>query len=138
MFVNTDNNSVFENYSGTDWQYDGVRSNHFIYDENINAAYASIQKEFEHTTILVGLRAEQTNSTGNSLTTQTVTKLYYLNLFPSVFVNHVLSADHEIGFSYTYSVGNPYLKPQFTNSFEVSYAYKKMISATLGYSYAKM
>lgn len=158
-FVNTDNNSLFENYSEADWQYDGVRSNHFIYDENINAAYASIQKEFEHTTIQVGLRAEQTNSTGNSLTTQTVTKLHYLNLFPSVFVNHILSADHEIGFSYsrrierpdygslnpftrfidlyTYSVGNPYLKPQFTNSFEVSYAYKKMINATLGYSYAK-
>lgn len=32
-------------------------------------------------------------------------------------------------------MGNPYLNPQYTNSFEVSYSYKKTINATLGYSH---
>ncbi|WP_171972576.1 outer membrane beta-barrel family protein [Mucilaginibacter polytrichastri] len=156
-YVKTDNNSIFQNFLNNNWQADNLNSNHFIYSENINAAYGSVQQEFKNTTVQLGLRAEQTNSNGNSLTSQSVVASHYLNLFPSVFINHVLSTNNEVGFSYsrridrpdyaslnpfikfvdlyTYAVGNPYLRPQFTNSFELSYAYNKTFNVTFGYNH---
>jgi hypothetical protein len=155
--VSTDNNSIFENFLSDAWQRDASRSNQFKYDENINAAYTNLKREFKSTTVQIGLRAEQTNSKGNSITEQRVSKRHYLNLFPSLFLNQVLSKNNEIGFSYsrridrpdygdlnpfisfvdlyTYGIGNPFLNPQYTNSFEVSYSFKKTINATLGYSH---
>lgn len=155
--VSTDNNITFENFLASSWQNDAGRSNQFKYDENINAAYLNLKREFTGTTVQLGLRAEQTNSKGNSVTEQIVSKRHYLNLFPSLFVNHVLSKNNEIGFSYsrridrpdygdlnpfisfvdlyTYGIGNPFLNPQYTNSFEVSYSWKKTVNATLGYSH---
>jgi outer membrane receptor protein involved in Fe transport len=155
--VSTDNNSIFENFLDKTWQNDAGRSNQFKYEENINAAYLNLKREFSGTTVQIGLRAEQTNSKGNSITEQRISKRHYLNLFPSLFVNHVLSKNNEIGFSYsrridrpdygdlnpfisfvdlyTYGIGNPFLNPQYTNSFEFSYSFKKTVNATLGYSH---
>ncbi|QNK63370.1 TonB-dependent receptor [Pedobacter sp. PAMC26386] len=155
--VNTDNVSDFENFLNNNWQSDIPRSDHFIYDENINAGYVNLNREFTGLTVQLGLRAEQTNSKGNSVPSQKISNRHYFDLFPSVFVNRVLSKNHEVGFSYSrridrpdyedlnpfihfvdlysYSVGNPFLNPQYTNSFEVSYSYKKTINATLGYSH---
>lgn len=155
--VNTDNNSAFENFLDNSWQNDITRSNQFLYKENINAGYLNLKREFTGTTIQIGLRAEQTNSKGNSITEQKVSDRHYFNLFPSVFLNRVLSKDNEIGLSYsrridrpdyedlnpfinfvdlyTYSVGNPFLNPQYTNAFEFTYSYKKTINVSLGFSH---
>lgn len=155
--VSTDNNATFDNFLNNGWQNDLGRSNQFVYDENINAGYLNLKREFTGTTIQLGLRAEQTNSKGNSVTENIVSKRHYFDLFPSLFVNQVLSKNHEMGFSYsrridrpdyeslnpfisfvdlyTYGIGNPFLNPQYTNSFEVSYSYKKTVNATLGYSH---
>jgi len=156
-FVNTDNNSIFENYIDNSWQNDITQSNHFLYSENINAAYANLKREFASTTIQIGLRAEQTNAKGNSVTAQTEFNRHYLNLFPSLFVNQVLSPDHEIGFSFSRRIdrptyqdlnpfnrfldlyssfqGNPFLNPEYTNKYEVSYSYKKTFNVALSYSH---
>lgn len=156
-FVSTDNSFLFENFVQEQWQNDLTKSNQFIYDENINAAYANFKTKFKNTTLQLGLRAEQTNSKGNSITEKKVVKRDYISLFPSVFVNHELSKDHEVGVSYSrridrpdysslnpfidyldlysYRQGNPFLKPQYTNSFELSYSFKKTLNATLGYSH---
>jgi hypothetical protein len=155
--VSTDNNATFDNFLNNAWEKDLTRSNQFVYDENINAGYLNLKREFSGTTVQLGLRAEQTNSKGNSVTEQIVSKRHYFNLFPSLFVNQVLSKNHDMGFSYsrridrpdyeslnpfisfvdlyTYGIGNPFLNPQYTNSFEVSYAYKKTLNATFGYSH---
>jgi hypothetical protein len=155
-YVRTDNDFQFENLDSNTWNNDTSRSNKFIYKEQVSAAYANIHKEYKSTTIQVGLRAEFTHSEGNSLTTRSVVKRNYLDLFPSIFVNQTLSPNHEIGVSYsrridrpdyqslnpflyfsdlyTYNQGNPLLNPQYTNSFEFSYGYKKIVDATIGYS----
>lgn len=155
--VRTDNNSVFENFLDNAWQNDNARTNQFMYNENINAGYLNLKREFSGTTVQVGLRAEQTNSKGNSITEQKVVDRHYFNLFPSIFLNHVLSKDNEIGLSYsrridrpdygdlnpfisfvdlyTYGVGNPFLNPQYTNAFEFTYSYKKTINVSMGYSH---
>lgn len=117
------------------------------------------KSKFSNTSVQAGIRAEQTNATGNSVTSQNKVSNHYLNLFPSIFIRHILSGNDDIGFSYTrridrpdysllnpfinfidlysYHVGNPYLKPQFTNAFELTYSYKKTIDASLGYSSSK-
>lgn len=156
--VSTDNDALFENLINNQWQDDAARSNRFVYDENINAGYLNLKKEFSSTTVQVGVRGEQTNSKGNSVTANTLSERHYFDLFPSIFLNQVLSKNHEIGVSYsrridrpdyeslnpfisfvdlyTYSVGNPYLSAQYTNAFELTYAYKKTINVSLGYSHS--
>jgi hypothetical protein len=155
--VKTDNNFRSENFVGEDWQNDLGRSNQFLYDENINAAYGNLSTKYKHTSVQLGLRMEQTNSKGNSITQNKVANRHYLNLFPSIFVKHELATNHEVGFSYsrridrpdygslnpfisfldlyTYRFGNPFLKPQYTNAFEVSYSYKKALNITVGHSH---
>ncbi|RZK13774.1 MAG: TonB-dependent receptor, partial [Flavobacterium sp.] len=155
--VKTDNNFKSENLVGTEWQNDLGRSNQFLYDENINAAYTNLNRKFKHTNVQLGLRLEQTNSKGHSITQNKVVDRHYLNLFPSVFINQELSTNHELGLSYsrridrpdygslnpfisfldlyTFRFGNPFLKPQYTNAFEVSYSYKKALNVSLGYSH---
>lgn len=156
-FVKTDNSFIFQNFINNNFINDPARSNQFLYDENINAAYANMKRKFKTTTVQLGLRAEQTNSKGNSVTDQKVVNRHYFDLFPSLFVNQELSKDHEVGFSYSrridrpdysnlnpfvsyldlysYRFGNPFLKPQYTNSFEMSYSFKKTLNVSFGYSH---
>ncbi|MFC4211444.1 TonB-dependent receptor domain-containing protein [Pedobacter lithocola] len=155
-WVSTDNDFRFENLVASQWQNDLTRSNRFIYDENINAAYANFKHEFKSTSIEVGLRTEQTNSKGNSVNEQKVVKRSYFDFFPSFSVNQTLSENNQLGFSYsrridrpdykslnpfvyfvdlyTFSQGNPFLNPQYTNAFQLSYNYKKELNISLGYS----
>ncbi|QXU40195.1 outer membrane beta-barrel family protein [Pedobacter sp. D749] len=155
-WVGTDNDFQFENLIGTDWKNDTGRSNRFIYDENINAAYATLKHEFKSTSVEIGLRTEQTNSKGNSINDNKIVKRSYFDFFPSFNINQSLNANHEIGFSYsrridrpdykslnpfvyfvdlyTFSQGNPFLNPQYTNAFQLAYNYKKTLNISLGYS----
>ncbi|RCH55724.1 TonB-dependent receptor [Mucilaginibacter hurinus] len=135
---------------------DTTRTNRFIYDEKIKAAYVNLSKEFKTTSVQLGLRAEHTSSVGNLVTKNNIVKRDYLNLFPTLFINHKLGKKHEVGFSYsrridrpsyedlnpfiyyldqyTFSEGNPFLKPQYTNSFELNYTYNKNIHVSFNYS----
>ncbi|WP_421942680.1 TonB-dependent receptor domain-containing protein [Pedobacter sp.] len=155
-WVSTDNDFRFENLVATQWQNDLTRSNRFVYDENINAAYANFKQEFKKTSVEVGLRIEQTNSKGNSVNEQKVVKRSYLDFFPSFSVNQDLSENNQLGFSYsrridrpdykslnpfvyfvdlyTFSQGNPFLNPQYTNAFQLAYNYKKELNVSFGYS----
>lgn len=155
-WVSTDNDFRFENLIGTDWKNDAGRSNRFVYDENINAAYATLKQEFKSTSIEIGLRMEQTNSKGNSINDNKIVKRSYFDFFPSFNINQTLSPNNEIGFSYsrridrpdykslnpfvyfvdlyTFSQGNPFLNPQYTNAFQFSYNYKKTLNISFGYS----
>ncbi|MFW0717186.1 outer membrane beta-barrel family protein [Pedobacter sp. N23S346] len=155
-WVSTDNDFRFENFAASQWQNNPGRSNRFIYEENINAAYATFKHDFKYTTIEVGLRAEQTNSKGNSISEQKIVKRNYLDFFPSVGINQKLSEINALGFSYsrridrpdykslnpfvsfvdlyTFAQGNPFLNPQYTHAFEFSYNHNKTLNITLGYS----
>ena len=154
-YVVTNNDFLSEQFSSGVWQNDLGKSNNFVYKENINAAYANFSKEWKVWQIQLGLRAEHTHSNGNSITDNKEVERNYLSLFPTAFVNQKISEKHNIRYSYSRRVdrpnyqqlnpfvfymdplaldqGNPYLKPQFTNSFEINYSYKEA-SLTLGYS----
>lgn len=155
-WVTTDNNLIAEQLVNNNWQNNQLLSNQFLYEENVNAAYVNFNKQFKKTSVQLGLRAEQTTSKGNSITTNKVIGREYLDFFPSVFVNQTLDKNNDISLSYsrridrpsydalnpfiyfldqyTYSQGNPFLNPQYTNNFEFTYLLKKKYSATLNYS----
>ncbi len=134
---------------------DTSRTNRFIYSEKIDAGYVNLNKEFKNGSVQLGLRAEYTQSNANLLGSTPVDRSYF-NFFPSVFINRTLNKKNEIGFSYsrridrpnydnlnpfiyyldpyTYSQGNSFLKPQYTNNFELNYTYNKTVNVSLGYS----
>lgn len=135
-----------------------VSNNHFVYDEKVSAGYINLSKDFKKTSVQAGLRAEYTSSTatGDSANVVDAIDRNYLNLFPSVFINHTINDKNEFSLSYsrridrpeydnlnpfvyhldpyTYQKGNPYLKPQYTNNYEFNYTYNKSITLTLCYS----
>jgi len=155
-WVKTDNDLQAEELVNNNWQNDVRRSNQFIYDENVNAAYTNINKQFKNTSIQLGLRVEQTNSKGNLVTTNTVVERSYWDFFPTLFVQQTLSKNNQLGFSYsrridrpsydalnpfiyyldqyTYNKGNPFLKPQYTNNFELNYTFMQKYMFSVGYS----
>ncbi|PWS32497.1 outer membrane beta-barrel family protein [Pedobacter paludis] len=155
-WVKTDNDLQAEEFVNNNWQNDVRRSNQFIYDENVNAAYTNINKQFKNTSIQVGLRVEQTNSKGNLITTNTVVERSYWDFFPTLFVQQTLSKNNQLGLSYsrridrpsydalnpfiyyldqyTYNKGNPFLNPQYTNNLELSYTFKQKYMLSVGYS----
>ncbi|WP_316805789.1 outer membrane beta-barrel family protein [Pedobacter agri] len=154
-YVVTNNDFLSEQFLSGVWQNDFGKSNYFVYKENINAAYANFSKEWKVWQIQLGLRAEHTHSNGNSVTDHKEVDRNYLSLFPTAFLNQKISKNHNIRYSYSRRVdrpnyqqlnpfvfymdplavdqGNPYLKPQFTDNFEVNYSYKQA-SLSLGYS----
>lgn len=155
--VKTDNDLQAQiNKNDGGYVNDPTLTNHFIYDEKIDAGYVNLSKSFKKTTVQAGLRAEYTSSTGDLVTTNEVVNRHYLNFFPSLFINHTINDKNEIGFNfsrridrpsydnlnpfvyyldqYTYSQGNPFLKPQYTASYELNYTYNHAINVSFGYS----
>lgn len=156
--VKTDNDLRAQKQDSVSMAYlnDTARTNRFIYDEKINAAYININKQFKKTSVQLGLRAEQTRSTGNLIGSNPV-KRSYTNLFPSVFVNQTINDKNEMSFSYsrridrpgyddlnpfvyyldpyTFSKGNAFLKAQYTQNFELNYTYAHTVNVSLGYSH---
>ncbi len=155
-YVMSDNDVLFETLTDSKWVPDANRTNHFVYDETIHAAYINGNCDWKKWGLQAGLRMEHTRSKGNSITTNKVVERTYTNLFPSLFLTHTVNADNQLRFAYsrridrpnylslnpfvyvmdpyTYSEGNPFLRPQYTNAFEVGYTYKNETSITLSYN----
>ena len=156
--VKSDSELRSDSLSNSNWINDGSRSNHFIYNENIFAAYMTLSKTFNKTSIQAGLRAEHTDSKGYSITLNKTDKRNYLDLFPTLFISQELNSSQQLNFSYTRRIdragylslnpfvmyvdpytffqGNPYLKPSYSNSFELKHSYKDFLFTTLNYNHS--
>jgi len=154
-FVGIDSQLKFQEFMNDSWAIDTTKSNHFLYDEYINALYGSFQHLISKFSFQLGVRAENTNSVGNSVTLSNLVRRNYISLFPSAFVTYEHSDNQTFKFAYSrrldrprydqlnpfiivldpysYATGNPYLRPQFTNSFELGY-YFKSYSLTVNYA----
>jgi hypothetical protein len=158
-FVTTDNNMLYDSLRLGKYEQAASQSNRFMYEENVLAAYATLKITLKGYDIQGGLRLEQTQSKGESVTLGTNVKRKYLDFFPSFSADHTFSESHKMGVSfsrriyrpdyddlnpflffldkYTYHRGNPYLNPEYTNTAELSYTFKQKYIATLGYSATK-
>ncbi len=158
-YVNSDNNLLADSIRNGNWVPDGGRSNHFIYREQIAAAYATWSAEHKSSSLQLGLRAEHTQGSGEAITLGQVNKRSYLSLFPTLFFSQKLDTNNMLNFSYgrriqrpdyqslnpfvmfvdPYTVfeGNPNLQPSFSHSFELKHSYKQLLFTTLSYRYNK-
>ena len=137
-----------------------VSDNIFNYNENIIAGYAIFSSKLKNFGYQIGLRLEGTLTKAEQKELSQVYKNNYLNLFPTIHLNYQLTNANTLFFSYTrrinrpqsmvlnpyedrsdpqnISKGNPYLKPEFTNSFEISnltYFGRNSLNLTLFYRY---
>ncbi|MBA9074087.1 hypothetical protein GGR22_002254 [Flavobacterium gossypii] len=140
-------------------------SNHFKYDETINALYINYSQNFKRFSFQTGWRLETTISKGNQLGNivkpASRFKKDYTNLFPTLFLSYKLDSvgNNQMVVSYgkrinrpyfqdlnpflspldkfTYYSGNPYLNPSFSHNVELSYNYKSLFSTTLAYMNSK-
>jgi hypothetical protein len=155
-YVKTDNNAIYDSLTYGAIVHDLGRSNHFIYKENINAAYVNFATPItKKWSAQLGLRLENTNATGNLLTTGEKFNRDYTQLFPTVYIQYtadkknsfvvnygrrIRRPDYEslnpfINFidKYTYQQGNPNLKPQFSHNVELSHTFRNFLTTTLNY-----
>jgi iron complex outermembrane receptor protein len=161
-YVETDNDAQYANmdFSTNQFVKDANRSNHFLYKENINAAYLNLSKQLNKIwSAQLGLRLENTNLSGNQLTTSQTFKRDYTQVFPTAFIGYTPNDKNQFAISYgrridrpnyqdlnpfynfldkyTYQVGNPYLNPQFSHNFEINHTFRSMLTTSLNYSTTK-
>ncbi len=145
MIRTTDNNYHFYQFDNltNDYFIDTSMSNHFIYSDYVYAAYTTLSHELKKISIQGGIRAEETVQDGNQKTTgQTFTRNYF-NLFPSAHISYSLPRNNKLQTSFsrrinrpnphslnpfidksdplTWHAGNPDLKPEYINSYEIAY-----------------
>lgn len=123
------------------------KDNSTIYNstDNVYAAYTTFSNRIKNFGYQLGLRAESSDYQGNLPNkAQTFDIEFPLSLFPSVFLSQKLGESDDLQFNYSRRInrpnffqlfpftdysdslnisrGNPGLKPEFTNSFELSYS----------------
>jgi hypothetical protein len=156
----TDNDASYDSVQYGQAIHDHNRSNHFIYEEQIHAAYANLSGPVtKKISMQLGLRMENTQAKGDQLTTGEGFNRKYTQLFPTAYVQY--KADDKNNFvvnygrrvrrpnyqslnpfikfidRYTFSKGNPNLRPQLSDQVELTYSYRNLLTATLNYSHTR-
>jgi outer membrane cobalamin receptor len=136
--ITSDFNSVSYNYTNNIWVDDTVLNNNFGYIDMNNAFYVNYNGSFSFFEMQAGIRAEHTHNLINDTLTND-----YLDFFPSItlskkFNNNTVYIGYnrrinrpKVSMLNPYSneyadvlnmhIGNPYLMPEYVNSFEVAF-----------------
>jgi hypothetical protein len=153
-FTSTKSNVLYYNTISGSAVLDLNRSNEFKYQENVLAGYisgnTSINNKLE---MQFGLRLENTKTKGIHAEMSQETINNYTKLFPSIYFSFAKNDANNFGFSYgrrinrpnfshlnpfrfyindkSYSVGNPFLQPSFSDNIEFSHLYKKNLNTSI-------
>jgi len=136
------------------------RSNIFDYDEQIRAVYLNLNQNGKYWSFQFGLRAEQTLSEGvltsNQQNTNSDVKRMYLDLFPSGGLTYQWNSKNRAAIQFSsridrpdyrslnpfvynidelsFSKGNPFLRPQYTESVKLSNTYNYTLTTSISFS----
>lgn len=160
--VETDNTFEFFNIVDNDPVLDIDRTNQFAYSENINAAYVTYSRKVnQRWAFEAGLRVENTNSQGD-LTSQKDNEFEsvnrnYTDIFPNAGVTYNLNKKNSFGLNYsrridrpnyqnlnpfefkldelTFQRGNPFLRPQYTNTLQLRHTFAYRLNTSISYSH---
>ncbi len=133
---------------------DPNRSNEFMYNEDVLAAYFSGNTKLnEKLEMQFGLRLEDTKTKGVNAEMNQETVNNYTKLFPTLYFSYAKNDNNNFGFAYgrrisrpnfrnlnpfrfyindkSYSVGNPFLQPTFSDNIEFSHLYKKNLNTSI-------
>jgi iron complex outermembrane recepter protein len=161
--VNTDNTFDFFNVVNGQSTLDTDVSNRFIYKERTSAAYINYNRMLnKKINLQAGLRMENTDYSGDLRTmnnSDSTISDNYTEWFPSGALTYSFNPKMGLNITYsrridrpsyqdlnpfefkldelTYQKGNPRLRPQFTNSFEIAPTYQGYPIVSLGYSKTK-
>lgn len=125
------------------WMVDDSINNQFVYTEDVIAAYLIWNSSIKKFGYQLGVRAEQTLTESDLLTTDETYNNNYFGLFPSVHLNYKFTETAELSASYSrrvdrpnawflnpfpdysdpysFRIGNPYLEPEFENAYDISF-----------------
>ncbi|HZV12072.1 MAG TPA: TonB-dependent receptor [Candidatus Kapabacteria bacterium] len=124
---------------------DTGKTSHFIYDETINALYATYERTIGAFGVSGGLRGEESFTNANMASKDTVLTNNYFNLYPSLHLAYKVNESSEFQLNYSRRVhrprtedlnpfpeyrdprnlfaGNPRLLPEYTHSIEFGYSW---------------
>ncbi len=159
--INNMANFQYQSPYGSEWIDSKDQNFIYNYKENIIAGYLNYKGNILKTDVQIGLRGENTHYTGILYDTSYVkTGKNYFGLFPSLFLKRNLNkaADESLTFIYTRRLsrpsfdnlnphvvyvdnyttgrGNPYLQPEYDNSYGLDYTLKNKYTFTANYFYA--
>ncbi|WP_258848535.1 TonB-dependent receptor domain-containing protein [Polaribacter sp. WD7] len=146
-FTNTNSGVLFFDTTSGMEVLDPNQSTDFKYEENVLAAYFSGNSKLnDKLTMQFGLRFEDTKTIGISTDTNQENINNYSKFFPTLYLSYTKNENNNFNFSYgkrinrpnfrdlnpfrfyindnSYSVGNPFLQPSFSDNFEISHLYK--------------
>ena len=138
-FIKTESDIMQFDIVNNEAVFNASNSDAFNYDENIYAAYLSYKEDWDTFSFSAGMRVEQTEIEGRSISTAQTNKRDYLEWFPTVNLSHKFTENINVYVNYKRSVerpsyqdlnpfryflndntivtGNPNLNPAFTNHF---------------------
>jgi len=112
--VNTDSDITRLNIINGSEVIDTDNTDAFKYDEKVFAAYSNYSKSWDKWDLNLGVRIEQTNTEGESLTLNETNTQDYLDWFPNASISNQISENVSLYGSYKRSITRPsytYLNP---------------------------
>jgi len=157
--VETANRTLFEYQDDDKWINQTERSNDFMYNEDVWAAYVNGSGNIGSWMVQAGVRMEHTKSKGESITLEEVVPRSYTDFFPSISLSKSINEKHNLSITYsrrlerpnykdlnpfenyldqyTFEKGNPLLNPQYANSFGLNYSMGRQLFVAINYSHTK-
>jgi iron complex outermembrane receptor protein len=153
-FTNSTSDVFYFNTITGSPELDPQQSNRFKYTENNQAVYINGDKKInEKWNFQLGLRLENTKTNGFSQNLNQETENNYLKLFPTFYASYKENENNNFSLNYgkrinrprfdllnpfriyissnSYSEGNPFLKPSFSDNFEFSHSYKEILRTSV-------
>lgn len=155
--ASTDNDLIFEISPNGSWERDPRRSNHFIFDEDISAAYVDYYNRFGKSWDYgVGIRTEYSVSKGNNVTIDSLFTRKIFQWFPSGYIRKTFAKQaftlsyikridrpdynslNPFVFyidNYSFWRGNTQLKPQLVHTIDLAHMYNQRWFSSMYYTY---
>ncbi len=143
--INTDFDSETFDYTLNFYAPDIALNNEFEYSEEIHAVYGIFGQTLGNFAYQVGLRAESALTDSRLITTNELFENDYISLFPNAYIKYNLDKTQQVQLSYGRRInrprtgqlnpftdygdpfnlrsGNPFLKPEYIDVYELNYAY---------------
>lgn len=86
---------------------DSVRSNRFLYDEDLHAVYGTYHREHKNFGYAVGVRLEQAIIKGHLVTLDSFINNRYFKIYPTIHLSYKLSDNKELQLNYSKRVNRP-------------------------------
>lgn len=146
--INYQNINISSDYTNFDyniqtWVTDSLKNDDYKYNDYVSAAYGSYAVKIKDFGIQTGLRMEYTYTDFMLSVSGENYKNDYIDFFPSLNLTQKIGLSNELGFNYSRRInrprarflnpfvdysdpmnlrsGNPYLKPEYINAFELNY-----------------